>query len=506
MTVKITQFVLTLSLIATFCSISCGQDLLERISAKLEKNKAALDASASGSTQSFPAKDHSSATNAVKAASHIECDSSCELGLALPANVGCAESNTESNVMSCQAGCADGACKCLSLGGAGSAFPNVRVTGFFHLDGAYFSQNSNNIATLGDIDDGLGFRRARLAAAGNVSDDVSYIIEFDIAQSQARFVDVFLEKNDTPFGNIRIGRYRHPFGMSELTSIRELPFLERPLTFTAAPFRQTGISFFDTFAEDSGTWAISGYRYLSDNFGNVFADGGGYGFTTRLTATPIEWVIEGTQQSAALWHVGVDYSYNEPGRGLVQLVSTNEVLVGQNPNIGPAGLSSLPFIGVTPFVNTGLLAAESIQFVNIEQAFVFHSFAVQSEMRWTSVNQTAGGTANFPGGYVQARYMLTGEQIPYNRKAGVLGRVVPHANFHRNSGFGAWEVLARLSHLDLNDNGINGRRLTDFTFGCNWYWNKHTKLQLNWINSQLNDVVQGDSTANTVAFRAQIDF
>ncbi len=128
---------------------------------------------------------------------------------------------------------------CLDEKAKEDEFPSIKVSGFFQLDAGYFSQDAANKETLGDIDDGLGFRRARLAAKGNVAEDTSYIIEFDIAQSQARFVDVWMQQNDTRIGNVRIGRFRQPFGMSELTSVRELPFLERPLSFTQSPFRQT---------------------------------------------------------------------------------------------------------------------------------------------------------------------------------------------------------------------------------------------------------------------------
>ncbi len=380
-----------------------------------------------------------------------------------------------------------------------SKYPTARLTGFFHLDSAYFSQDANNLLTLGDIDDGLGFRRARLAAAGEVAEGTSYIVEFDIAQSQARFVDVWLQLEQTQFGKIRIGRFRQPFGMSELTSIRELPFLERPVTFTQSPFRQTGIMLFDQTQDELGTWAISGYRYLSDNFGNVYADNGGYGMATRMTRVVSSW---GPNQ---VFHVGLDYSYNNPGRGLVQLVSTNEVLVGQNPNLGPAGLSVLPFVGVTPFVNTGAIAADSAQFFNLESAVSFGQLVFQSEVRWVGVEQTAGGHLSFPGAYIQARYVLTGESIPYKYDQGLFGRVTPSCDFG-HSGGGALELVARISHIDLNDGTINGRRLTDYTLGCNWYWNAKTKIQLNWIRSQLNDTVLGDSSASAFAVRAQIDF
>ena len=62
---------------------------------------------------------------------------------------------------------------------------------------------------------------------------------------------------------------------------------------------------FDTRPDELGTWAISGYRFLSDNFGNVFADSGGYGMVARLTAIPFEF------GENRLLHLGADYSYND---------------------------------------------------------------------------------------------------------------------------------------------------------------------------------------------------
>lgn len=381
-----------------------------------------------------------------------------------------------------------------------SADPSVSITGFFHLDSAWFIQDELNRQTLGDIEDGLGFRRARLAATGDLAEDINYIIEFDIAQSQARFVDVWLQLTNTRWGNVRIGRYRQPFGMSELTSVRELPFLERPVTFTQGPFRQTGVMLFDNRPDENGIWAISGYRFLSDNFGNVFADAGGYGIATRVTQILAE------RSEHELIHLGLDYSYNDPGRGIIQLVSTNEVFVGQNPNLGPAGLSSLPIEGVPPFVNTGQLNASDVQFFNLESAIGMGRLVLQSEARLVQARLSSGESVEFPGAYAQVRYMLTGETIPYVKKNGVFGRVQPLQNWTPSGGIGAWELLGRLSYINLNDGTVAGRELADYTIGLNWYLNRHTKFQGNWIHSQLNDLTLGTSTANTFAVRAQIDF
>jgi phosphate-selective porin OprO/OprP len=259
----------------------------------------------------------------------------------------------------------------------------------------------------------------------------------------------------------------------------------------------------NTAFDESMTWAVSGYRYLSDNFGNVYADAGGYGLATRLTAVPL------ASDDKHFVHLGFDYSYNDPGRDLVQYASTNEFLIGQNANLGPGGLSVLPFTGVPPFVNTGQVPTAHTNLVNLESAVSLGSLVAQSEIRWAVLEQLSGVSDTFPAAYVHVRYVLTGETIPYNRKAGVFGRVVPDRPVNLACGdWGAWEIAMRVSQIDLDGTALPGpgRRLTDTILGLSWYVNAHTKFQLNYIHSDLTDRTIGDSNIDTVAFRGQLDF
>ena len=145
-------------------------------------------------------------------------------------------------------------------------------------------------------------------------------------------------------------------------------------------------------------------------------------------------------------------------------------------------------------------------FLTLNRAIALGRMAIQSEVRWVQVDLSGGGAATFPSAYAQVRYVLTGETIPYVKKNAVFGRIVPRCEWKPGQGIGAWEMVGRVSHIDLNDAGIDGRRLTDFTAGLNWYWNRFTKMQFNWIHSRLNDVTIGDSNADTFAVRLQLDF
>lgn len=382
-------------------------------------------------------------------------------------------------------------------------YPTIpRLSGFFHLDSVWFSQDPTNRATVGDVQDGIDFRRARLAGVGKVTENVNYHMEFDFAASQAVFVDDFVGFTNVPIlGNVRIGRWRQPFGMSALTSIRELPFLERATQFAFVPFRQTGIGAFDTAMDERMTWAISFYRYPTFGFGNNVGDNGGYGMTGRITALPVY-----EDDGERLIHFGFDYSFDDPSNDQLRFQNTPEIFVGEN-----AGAPVLPGTSptITPWVDTGVIPTQNLNLIGVEGAAAYGPLYLQSEVYWAIVKMTNGNSNTLPGAYVQGRWVLTGERLPYVKKNGVFGRVVPDRNVDfAGGGIGAWEALFRWSYIDMNGNGFvgPGRQLNDLTFGLNWYLNGHLKFQFNYIHAFLKDPMLGKSDADIFALRTQVDF
>lgn len=391
-------------------------------------------------------------------------------------------------------------------------YPSVRLTGFFQVDAGYFSQDNASTAQFGDIQDSRGFRRARLAAVGDLAKNISYMLEMDFAQpGRPSFTDVWGDIHDVPlFGNIRVGQWRQPFGMDELTSVRELTFLERPTMFGLAPFRQVGVGFHDTNEEQSLTWAASVYGYPTDpNYGVSLGDAG-YGFAARVTA-----LFEDACDSRNLIHLGGGYSINDPN--LVNGATHNNVRLANVPEFGgvffgaPTGTtSSMPL-----FFDTGFVPSSALSLYNVELAGVWGQLHGQSELRFAVIDTLSQGTLVIPAFYSQIGYLLTGEVRPYNKQAGVLGRIKPlHAV--GDGGIGAWEIAARYSYINANQGLIpadvqtatlhRGGELNDFTVGLNWYLTSNAKLQFNYIRAVLNREPIGHSDTDIVAFRAQVDF
>ncbi len=380
-------------------------------------------------------------------------------------------------------------------------YPTARLTGFFHADVGWFRQDALNRLAVGDIQDGAAFRRARLAAIGDAWENVRYFLEMDFAfPGRPSFMDVWLEMHELDrLGNLRVGQFRHPIGMDGLTSVKELTFLERALPFAFLPFRQIGLMAHDMWANESATWAVSAFRYPSDTFGGNVGDDGGYGLATRWT-----WLLVDDPQSDRLLHIGTAFSMADPASDVVRYRSQPEFFVAE---IGGAGLVPVGVPTAVPFfVDTGPMAAARFNLFTVEAATVVGSLHLQSELMYAVVDQIGGPTSVFPGAYVQVGYVLTGEKRPYNRRNGVLGRIVPNRPFSRAGGAGAWELAARWSFIDLNNENIAGGRLNDLTFGINWYLNRFTKFQLNYIHAFLSTPGVGESDAGIVALRAQVDF
>lgn len=384
-------------------------------------------------------------------------------------------------------------------------FPTVRLTGFFQADAAWVHQDATNRAAIvdgtpiGDIQDGMDFRRARLAAAGQAWDNVSYMLEMDFAfPGRPSFMDVWLDI-DQVLGNnhIRIGHFRQPFGMDGQTSARELTFLERGLPFAFIPLRQIGAMFYGHSEDEVATWALSGFRFPTGPYGGNVGDNGGYGMATRLTGLLIN-----RENSCGLLHIGGGYSFIDPANDVVQYRNQPEVFVSESGGGVPFGVPS----AFPAFVDTGAIAADNTNLFSAELAMSYGSFYAQSETIYAVVNQPAGPTVTLPGAYVHGGYFLTGESRVYNGKNGVFGRVKPRSNVGKDGGIGAWEIAGRWSYLDLNDANVQGGRLNDLTAGLNWYLNPYTKFQWNYIYAMLDNPTNGDSDAGIVAMRAQVDF
>jgi phosphate-selective porin OprO/OprP len=378
--------------------------------------------------------------------------------------------------------------------------PTTRWSAELQLDDYHFAQDANSIATVGDIPQGAAFRRARVAMLGDYS-IAEYRLEVDFAQpGRPTFLDVWGAVKDLPvLGQVKVGNFFEPFGLERLTSNRYAPFMERNLPDQPFdPQRNPGIQASNQFTDLRGTSAIGAFRTRTDNFADSVTTVGGQSVTGRLTGLPYYDEPSGGRYYA---HFGTAFSYRSTANQQVQFEAQPEARLG-------AAIPNVPF-----FVNTGTISARAFQLYGLETVASFGSLWVQSELYCVPVDRLDGPSPTFYGWYAQSGYFLTGEHKPYRRETATIDRVQPLGEFFRvrtnrgiATGYGAWEVATRVSHLDLNSQGIAGGRLTDFTVGLNWYLNPYLRVTSNYVHAFLDSPTNGVSGTDIFGMRMQFEY
>jgi phosphate-selective porin OprO and OprP len=378
--------------------------------------------------------------------------------------------------------------------------PEVNWTGQLQADFYWFNQDEASKESVGDIQNGEAFRRARFGMWGHYGPS-EYRIEVDFAlQGRPSFLDVYAGLHDLPLlGRVRVGHFFEPFSLERLTPNRYVTFMERALPDQAfVPARNMGVMANNTWAEDDGTWGLGVFYTDSDVWGDSERDSPGCSLTGRITFLP--WYDQNCPD-ARYFHMGASGSYRGSFNDQVRFRAQPEARLG-------SAVPNVPF-----FVDTGFFAAESFSLLGVETALVDGPFSLQAEYMHVPVESNQWGGLAFSGWYAQATYFLTGEHRPYLKEYGIFGRVKPLRDFVRYSsdgcvsrGPGAWEVAVRLSHLDLNDNEVRGGKLTDFTVGLNWYLSPYLRFTSNYIHAFLDDSNGVESGTDIFACRVGYEF
>lgn len=353
---------------------------------------------------------------------------------------------------------------------------------------------------IGHLEDGFRFRRARLGVTGVIHKYYEFKMEFDFAQGDADFTDVYMgliNLGDFVKG-IRVGQFKEPMSLEELTSSRFSTFIERALPTALVPSRNNGMMVYGNAFEDRMSWAVGGFRD-TDAFGDSAAatttagpnsaarqEDGKYAVSMRLTGLPVY-----EDQGDFLIHLGASFRYANPGNDEFNISARPESRILPN------------------FVATGDFPVDDFITFGFEMAVVWHSFSLQGEFIASDFSGQDSGDAEpfIYGYYVEASYWLTGEKKNYKTSSGTFDRVKPAAMFlNEEGGAGAWQLALRYSELDLNDDGVQGGELSDITFGVNWHMNPNMRWMFNFTYANVDDRADGEGEAYIFAVRWQFDF
>jgi phosphate-selective porin OprO/OprP len=339
--------------------------------------------------------------------------------------------------------------------------------------------------------DGGFLRRCRLAMDGTIYHNSEFKLEVDFAggpSSAPDPKDVYVGLKKLPLhAHLRMGHFKEPFSLEELTGANQDSFIEQASPTNAfAPSRNLGFMIEHVLTEAKRISLAYGlFREVDDDI-QIMEDGE-YAFTVRVCA----WLLEDEETNRVL-HVGFGFSLRDPPGESVRYRVRPGVNMGER------------------LVDTNTVAADDVTLFNFEILFTWKGFHFQAEFIAADVDGgSAGANPMFSGFYVELGYFLTGESRAYDKKKFSCGFTKPRRNFHDGGGGrGAVQIVFRYDTLDLDDDGVLGGTQDSFTVGVNWHWNPNTRVMFNVI---FVDVEQGaggsfDGSETLFVMRLQLHF
>ncbi len=356
---------------------------------------------------------------------------------------------------------------------------NLELGGRLQVDGGYTEANQtlrNAYPALQGWDDVLRSADVSLIATFYQTIQTKIEVEFaDVRQFQE--VWVASKKRIPILGYLTAGNMKEPFSLETLTGTSDITFMARSLPTNAfSPSYNLGFKFNNTALKERITWAVGGYWNTQD-LNNVYRGGdpedqfstaNGYSLAARLTGLP--WYEDGGR---GLLHLGVSYNFrarNDNKDGAEEKFSTRPE----------------SYLTDDKFVDTGNIPATRTNLTDGELAWVWGPFSLQGEYFRAFLN--AQGNPDFWGFYVYGSFVLTGEHRSYDTANAIFAGITPRRNFNPPQGaWGAWELAARYSYIDLNSHGIRGGEEGNITLGLNWYLHPNLRLTFNYISASVNE-------------------
>jgi phosphate-selective porin OprO/OprP len=132
------------------------------------------------------------------------------------------------------------------------------------------------------------------------------------------------------------------------------------------------------------------------------------------------------------------------------------------------------------YVDTGSFAADHALHLGLEGMWQSGQFGAIGEYVNARVRAPDVGDPVFSGGYLGVSWVITGENRPYDQTAAYARRVRP------TGPYGAFELAARVSRIDLDDGPVNGGRFTKTYLGANWWATHRWKFGAGWGRTWLD--------------------
>ncbi|MEM8501044.1 MAG: porin [Pseudomonadota bacterium] len=351
---------------------------------------------------------------------------------------------------------------------------SVELGGLLQLDGDFTGKFYNRDA---QSDREFDVRRARLDANYGFKRDwrAKFTVQYEESGDALNVNNAWLRYRGFDAVKITVGKFKQPFGLERLDSVRSIAPLERAMTTSAlAPNRAFGIQLHKH--RKRRTWAIGVFQVHDDD--HRFPNTAPQSVTGRYSFAPV-------RDKSTVLHLGVAGSYTDWNENPFRLRESAEV--GSADNI----------------VRSARFNADKQWQIGLEGAWQQGAMRLQAEYMLTEVDASDFDQQfNYDGFYLQTSYALSGEHRRYDN--GEFARLKPE------SDKGAVELFARYSEVDLRDNVGNdsiGAEASVMTIGVNVYVDKHMRMGINYLMPEISgDTVHSQTSGDAITLRFQLGY
>ena len=443
---------------------------------------------------------------------------------------------------------------------------SINLTGRIHFDARVVDHDlrtgsDRDSASLGD---NFELRRARIGITGNVFKDINYELVTNAVGSNTNIVDTaWLNYGFNKDAQVRVGRFKQPFSLEELTSSNNIDFMERSYANQMAPAKQLGAMLFGepkkgfnyaTSVYQEGlspiTMQSGGGAMAAGRVAVNFAELNGMSdqvIHLGVAATAGKYEVlpttsGNTEKTADTYTRATLLSFRSEDRGMANVYRAQ--IGGDRITTGAYNASANNSVSVDKTLG-GLELALATGPYKFQAEYVNNSLDASTDRcnyNATSGTCTSLGTATMKvkakAYYYEFLYNVTGESFASAYKSGAFSSLKPNSNFGAG-GLGALQVGVRFSGYDASnttgDSSYNKSDGTDYddgstanqksrqqnsdkgttlTFGLNWYLNPNARIMFNVANSRFDTpigVLDGKLLGTTqservYSIRSQINF
>jgi len=397
----------------------------------------------------------------------------------------------------------------------------LKVRGYLQADSRVFLGDDESVKG----NDTFLFRRVRPIFEGTVWKDYEYRLMLDFASgitsgggNNGFLQDGYINWHHWDEVQLQLGKFKEPVGLERLQSGRNLLFIERGLPTALVPNRDVGVQLHGKLWGNTVSYQLGYFNGVEDGgSGDIEVTDDGKDVAARVFVQPFD-----RTEIAPLKKFGIGLAATHGSHeGVLRNYGTGGQQTWFRWRTGTG--TSAAAANVLADGDTDRLAPQAYYYWGPFGVFGEYVISSHDVIRRSGAAASATTRETFHNSawQVAASYFLTGEENSFDT-------VKPRRPFGwgEGSGWGAWEMAARVGQLELDgdifrDRDNNGapdwaasnsaRKVREWGVGVNWHLNQNVKASLNYLHAdfQGGGTARGDVTArdeDAILARVQLAF